>query len=96
MNLFLHTAKPHTDCQSLGLQEITAGTNTLDNECRPRNSPVSIVLVTVLVLVSVVILTVILTVIFILKRRRNSMTIDPAEGERMTRTGQPQDEVSIR
>ncbi|XP_064156820.1 tumor necrosis factor receptor superfamily member 14-like isoform X8 [Anguilla rostrata] len=81
--------KPHTDCQSLGLQEITAGTNTLDNECGPRNSPVSIIIVTVLlVLVPVVILTVVL----ILKRRKKDTATDVTERERMNRTNQPQDE----
>ncbi|XP_035237190.1 tumor necrosis factor receptor superfamily member 14-like isoform X2 [Anguilla anguilla] len=81
--------KPHTDCQSLGLQEMTAGTNTLDNECGPGNIPVSIFIVTVLlVLVSVVIL----TVIFILKRRKKNVATDLTEGERMNSVSQPQDE----
>ncbi|XP_064156814.1 uncharacterized protein LOC135235340 isoform X3 [Anguilla rostrata] len=76
--------RPHTDCQSLGLPEITVGTNSSDSECGPRNIPVSIVIVTVLVvLVSVVIFTIIL----ILKHRslcgrRKQYTVREKQAER--------------
>ncbi|KAG5830109.1 hypothetical protein ANANG_G00317180 [Anguilla anguilla] len=53
--------KPHRDCQTLGLQEITAGTNTSDSECGPRNIPVYIVTVFVLLALAVF-----LAIIFIL------------------------------
>ncbi|KAG5838725.1 hypothetical protein ANANG_G00226630, partial [Anguilla anguilla] len=84
--------KPHTDCQSLGLQEITAGTKTLDSECGPRNIPVSIV---ISCLVSVLLaLAVILAIIFILSKflplseRGKKMATDLTERERMNSTSQ--------
>ncbi|XP_035237197.1 tumor necrosis factor receptor superfamily member 14-like [Anguilla anguilla] len=89
--------KPHTDCQSLGMQETTAGTNTLDSECGPRNIPVSIVIVSALLPLAVI-----LAIIFILKkflplyeRRRKNMATYLTEHERMNRPNQPQDEASI-
>ncbi|XP_064176471.1 tumor necrosis factor receptor superfamily member 14-like [Anguilla rostrata] len=57
--------KPHRDCQSLGL---TAGTNTSDSECGPRNIPVYIVIVPVLLALAVI-----LAIIFILRSRRQNM-----------------------
>ncbi|XP_064153839.1 tumor necrosis factor receptor superfamily member 5-like isoform X2 [Anguilla rostrata] len=78
--------KPHTDCQSLGLQEITAGTNTSDSECGPRNIPVSIIVP--VLLVSVLVAVVILTIIFILKWKKKNRVTDQAERERMNRTDQ--------
>ncbi|XP_035237195.1 tumor necrosis factor receptor superfamily member 14-like [Anguilla anguilla] len=83
--------KPHTHCQSLGLQEITAGTNTSDSECGPRNIPVSIIIVPVL-LVSVSV--VILTIIFILKRKKKNRATDQAERKRMNWTDQLEVEVA--
>ncbi|XP_035237175.1 tumor necrosis factor receptor superfamily member 14-like isoform X13 [Anguilla anguilla] len=83
--------KPHRDCQTLGLQEIKAGTNTSDSECGPRNIPVYIVIVLVLL-----VLAVILAIIFILRSRRQNMKTDLTEREGMNRTNQPQDEGSRR
>ncbi|XP_064176467.1 tumor necrosis factor receptor superfamily member 14-like isoform X3 [Anguilla rostrata] len=75
---FFAYCKPHTDCQSLGLQEITAGTNTSDSECGPRNIPVYIVIVSVLLALAVI-----LAIIFILRKfhplsgsRRQNMVYD--------------------
>ncbi|XP_064176474.1 tumor necrosis factor receptor superfamily member 14-like isoform X1 [Anguilla rostrata] len=80
--------KPHTHCQSLGLQEITAGTNTSDSECGPINIPVSIIVPVLLVSV------VILTIIFILKRKKKNRATDQAERKRMNRTDQLEVEVA--
>ncbi|KAJ8245076.1 hypothetical protein COCON_G00236110 [Conger conger] len=59
-NYFSAFCKPHTDCQSLVLQEITAGTNTSDSECGPRNYPRSRVAGFVPAVLVVLLLTVIL------------------------------------
>ncbi|KAJ8245749.1 hypothetical protein COCON_G00235190, partial [Conger conger] len=59
-NYFSAFCKPHTDCQSLVLQEITAGTNTSDSECGPRNYPHSRVAGFVPAVLVVLLLTVIL------------------------------------
>ncbi|XP_064176039.1 tumor necrosis factor receptor superfamily member 14-like, partial [Anguilla rostrata] len=90
--------KQHRDCQSLGLQEITAGTNTSDSECGPRNIPVYIIIVPVLL-----VLADILAIIFILRKfhllfgsRRQNVATDLTECERMNSTSQPQDEGSRR
>ncbi|XP_064153835.1 tumor necrosis factor receptor superfamily member 14-like isoform X2 [Anguilla rostrata] len=90
--------KPHRDCQSLGLQEITAGTTTSDSECGPRNILVYIV---ILCLVFVLLVpAVILAIIFILSKflplseRRKKKATDLTERERMNSTSQPQDEGS--
>ncbi|XP_035237166.1 tumor necrosis factor receptor superfamily member 14-like isoform X8 [Anguilla anguilla] len=88
--------KPHTDCLSFGLQEMTAGTNTSDSECGPRNIPVYIIIVPVMLALAVI-----LAIIFILRKfhplsERKKKPTDPAEGVRMTSTDQPQDEGSRR
>uniref|UniRef100_A0A0E9Y0G0 Uncharacterized protein n=1 Tax=Anguilla anguilla TaxID=7936 RepID=A0A0E9Y0G0_ANGAN len=65
---------------------MTAGTNTSDSECGPRNIPVYIIIVSVLLALAVI-----LAILFILWKflplRGENMPTDPAEGERMTRTG---------
>ncbi|XP_035237164.1 tumor necrosis factor receptor superfamily member 14-like isoform X6 [Anguilla anguilla] len=55
--------RPHTDCLSFGLQEMTAGTNTSDSECGPRNIPVYIIIVPVMLALAVI-----LAIIFILRK----------------------------
>ncbi|KAJ8371153.1 hypothetical protein SKAU_G00111810 [Synaphobranchus kaupii] len=65
------SCKQHTDCQYLGLQEITAGTKTSASECGTRSSHGLIVAVLLSVLLLLSLLCIIL--ILILRRRKQNM-----------------------
>lgn len=73
---------PHTQCQSLELQEITAGTDTSDTECGSRN--VNIPLTLIFVLVPIIGVT-ILIAICILRTKNWKKTTSPAEGGKTSR-----------
>ncbi|KAJ8264957.1 hypothetical protein COCON_G00140560 [Conger conger] len=67
--------KLHTDCQSLGLQEITAGTNTSDSVCGTRNHPHSRVAVLVpLVLGAGLSVAFIAIILFFRKRKKRKQS----------------------
>ncbi|XP_061115172.1 tumor necrosis factor receptor superfamily member 14-like isoform X2 [Conger conger] len=95
--------KPHTDCQSLGLQEITAGTDTSDSVCGPRNDLVAVVVPVVLVLVAG--LSAVIGIFISRKRKKGKQNggieqpqdeerrMKNTETERKDLFNQPQDEV---
>ncbi|KAJ8264955.1 hypothetical protein COCON_G00140540 [Conger conger] len=91
---------PHTDCPSLGLQEITAGTNASDSVCGPRNDLVAVL---VPLLFGAGLLAAFITIILILrkrKKRKQSCSLHVLterkmmnkETERKDLLNQPQDE----
>ncbi|KAJ8371156.1 hypothetical protein SKAU_G00111840 [Synaphobranchus kaupii] len=82
------SCKHHTDCQSLGLEEMTAGTNTLDSECGTRPSYGLIVAV----LLSVLLLLSLSCIILILRRRKQNMETRRIERERTSMIEKAQDE----
>ncbi|XP_061114095.1 tumor necrosis factor receptor superfamily member 5-like isoform X2 [Conger conger] len=96
--------KPHTDCQSLGLQEMTAGTNTSDSVCATRNDLVAVLVPVVL---GAGLSTAFIAIILILRKRKKRKQSDSLhlvksaltgrrmknmETERKDLLNQPQDE----
>uniref|UniRef100_A0A8C7M527 Tumor necrosis factor receptor superfamily member 5 n=1 Tax=Oncorhynchus mykiss TaxID=8022 RepID=A0A8C7M527_ONCMY len=71
------SCQPHTQCKSLGLQELRPGTHWSNSECGPQSSriePRIIIGVVASVLIALATITIILRRIFVILRKKRSLT----------------------